>query len=203
MRIKYKQPWTINPDPISYQVNSGDILSFNNSETFFFYIDFNLPFLDRSTGKVDEYSNIVWKGNDELGIQLVDNKLVFTVRIKENSEIVNKEYELTTDNKYKILITGNSHHTHIYINDIKEFEIVGDTTFTNNSTYNFGGGHGDNIEYDLNFLSLGTVFLEDNDTTIIDPTLPNVLGYYTFDRVTEEKVWDHSCHFNLLNRFYL
>lgn len=208
MRIEYKKPWTLNPDPISYQINSGNILTFNNSKRFFFFIDFSLPYVDRSSGKVDTYSNIVWKGNDELGIQLVEDEIVFTFRVnqdssEENLGVINKSITLEKDKNYTILVTGNEAVTDIYVNNKKEFIIPHALMFTENSTYNFGGGHGDNIEYDINFLTLGTSYLESENISIVDPTLPNVLGYYAFEKNTLEKSWDDSCHFNLINRFYL
>jgi len=203
MRIKYKKPWTINPDPISYDMNSGSILDFNKSETFYFFINFSLPYTTEELGKVDKYSNIVWKGNDELGIQLIDKKLIFTFRQASNFKVINLEYDFGKQKDLEVLVTGNNLNTVIFINKIQTHVIDSAIVFNNTSTYNFGGGHGDNIEFDINLLSLGTQYLENGNTEVIDPSLTNVLGHYRFDKNTEEKSWDYSPHFNLINRFYL
>jgi len=206
MIIKYKEPWCLNPDIISYGMNSGNILAFDNSNEYTFYIKFDLI-----GGIQDSISNIVWKGNDELGIQIIGNRLVFTFRHIDDQEDKQKgvlKYfsEINDDTSFEILISGRDNENFIYINDSLVHTFRGNMIFLPTSTYNFGGGHADNIEYDLTELVIAKKMyyideirgLENENQINI-----NILGCYDFNKKTEQKVWDKSQHFNLLNRFYL
>jgi hypothetical protein len=206
MIIKYKEPWCLNPDHISYGMNSGNILSFNKSNEYTFYIKFKL--ID---GKQDEMANIVWKGNDELGIQISDEKLHFTFRHIDNQEnkqegVLKYLSKLDPRNEYEILISGQDDRNFIYINESLVHSFNATLMFNNESTYNFGGGHGDNIEYDISSLILAKKMLYIDDIKELETKNEidiDILGCYDFNKKTEQKVWDKSPHFNLLNRFYL
>jgi hypothetical protein len=206
MIIKYKEPWCLNPDIISYGMNSGNILAFDNSNEYSFYIKFDLI-----GGLQDSISNIVWKGNDELGIQISNDQLQFTFRHIDNQEDKQKGIlkffaEINNETSFEILISGKGDENFIYINDSLVRSFGGKMIFTPNSSYNFGGGHNDNIEYDLTELVIAKKMyyideirgLENENQIDI-----NILGCYDFNKKTEQKVWDKSQHFNLLNRFYL
>jgi hypothetical protein len=187
-------------------MNSGNILAFDNSNEYTFYIKFDLI-----GGIQDSISNIVWKGNDELGIQIIGNRLVFTFRHIDDQEDKQKgvlKYfsEINDDTSFEILISGRDNENFIYINDSLVHTFRGNMIFLPTSTYNFGGGHADNIEYDLTELVIAKKMyyideirgLENENQINI-----NILGCYDFNKKTEQKVWDKSQHFNLLNRFYL
>lgn len=206
MIIKYKEPWCLNADIISYGMNSGNVLSFDNSNEYSFYIKFNL-----TGGQQDSISNIVWKGNDELGIQICDNQLQFTFRHVDDQEDKQKGIlkffaEMNDETSFEVLINGIGDENFIYINDSLVHSFNGKMIFLPSSSYNFGGGHADNIEYDLNALVIAKkmYFIDEmrelENQNEIDI---NILGCYDFNRKTEQKVWDKSQHFNLLNRFYL
>jgi hypothetical protein len=206
MIIKYKEPWCLNPDIISYGMNSGNILAFDNSNEYSFYIKFDLI-----GGPQDSISNIVWKGNDELGIQISDNQLQFTFRHIDNQNdkqngILKFFAEMNNETSFEILVSGKDGENFIYINDSLVHSFGGKMIFSPGCSYNFGGGHADNIEYDLNELVIAKkmyyideirALKSENEIDI------NILGCYDFNRKTEQKVWDMSSHFNLLNRFYL
>ena len=200
MRIKYQEPWCLNPDIISYGMNSGNILTFDNSKTFTFYIEFEL-----TTDKMDYVSNIVWKGNDELGIQIIGDQFEFTFRREDNQEdktigVLKYRMDVGEEKVFKILIDGDGFTNRIVVNGNECFTFNDNLIFWNTSTYNFGGGHSDNIEYDINFLIIAKKKFDNIEDINIDD---NVLGYYDFEKRTEQKVWDKSPHFNLLNRFFL
>jgi hypothetical protein len=206
MIIKYKEPWCLNPDHISYGMNSGDILSFDKSDEYSFYIKFNLI-----GGQQDPVSNIVWKGNDELGIQICDNQLQFTFRHVDDQNDKQKGIlkffsEMKDEKSFHILISGKGNQNFIYINDSLVHSFFGNMIFLSTSSYNFGGGHGDNIEYDLSELIIAKKMYYIDEIRDIENKNEidiNILGYYDFNKKTEQKVWDKSSHFNLLNRFYL
>lgn len=206
MIIKYKEPWCLNPDIISYGMNSGDILSFDNSDEYSFYIKFDLI-----GGQQDSIANIVWKGNDELGIQISNNKLQFTFRRIDDQNNKQKGIlkffaEMNDETSFEILISGQNGQNFIYINDSLVHSFGGKMIFLSDSTYNFGGGHSDNIEYDLNTLVIAKKMYfisEMRDLETQNEIDINILACYDFNRKTEQKVWDKSPHFNLLNRFYL
>jgi hypothetical protein len=83
---------------------------------------------------------------------------------------------------------------------------MGNMIFLPTSTYNFGGGHADNIEYDLTGLVIAKKMYYIDEIRALESENEidiNILGCYNFNRKTEQKVWDRSPHFNLLNRFYL
>lgn len=200
MRINFQEPWCLNPDVISYGMNSGNILSFDNSKTFTFYIEFEL-----TTDKMDYVSNIVWKGNDELGIQIIGNQFEFTFRSEDNQNdktigLIKYRMDLGDEKVFKILIEGDCGVNKIVVNGKECFTFNSDLVFWNTSTYNFGGGHSDNIEYDINLLIIAKKKIIDLNQIVIDN---DILGYYDFEKRTEQKVWDKSPHFNLLNRFFL
>lgn len=206
MIIKYKEPWCLNPDIISYGMNSGNILAFDNSDEYSFYIKFNLI-----GGQQDSISNVVWKGNDELGIQIIDNRLSFTFRHIDDHEDKQKGVlkffsEMYDETSFEILISGKGVENFVYINDSLVHSFGGKMIFLSNSTYNFGGGHADNIEYDLNSLVIAKKMYYIDEMRDVENKSEidiNILGCYDFSKKTEQKVWDKSPHFNLLNRFYL
>ena len=206
MIIKYKEPWCLNPDIISYGMNSGNILAFDNSNEYSFYIKFDLI-----GGQQDSIANIVWKGNDELGIQISDDELQFTFRHIDNQEdkkmgVLKFFADMNGETSFEILLSGRGDENHIYINDSLVHSFGGKMIFLPTSTYNFGGGHADNIEYDLNGLVIAKkMFYIDEIRALENQTEIdiNILGCYDFSKKTEQKVWDKSPHFNLLNRFYL
>ena len=206
MIIKYKEPWCLNPDIISYGMNSGNILSFDESKEYSFYIKFKLI-----GGKQDPISNIVWKGNDELGIQVSDGELQFTFRHfddQNDKSIGILKFFVPMDNgtDFEILITGKDDDNFIIVNNQIAHTFKAKLIFLNTSTYNFGGGHSDNIEYDLIDLILAKkiTHMEDIQELKMGNGIDiNILGYYDFNNKTEQKVWDKSPNFNLLNRFYL
>jgi hypothetical protein len=206
MIIKYKEPWCLNPDIISYGMNSGNILSFDNSDEYTFYIKFDLI-----GGQQDSIANVVWKGNDELGIQISDGELHFTFRHIDDQDdkrrgvlkFISKMFHETS---FEILISGRGDENFIYINDSIVHTFRGEMIFLSDSTYNFGGGHADNIEYDLNGLAIAKKMYYIDEIRALETQNEvdiNILGCYDFNRKTEQKVWDKSPHFNLLNRFYL
>ena len=206
MIIKYKEPWCLNPDIISYGMNSGNILAFDNSDEYSFYLKFDLI-----GGQQDSISNIVWKGNDELGIQISNNQLQFTFRHIDDQEDKQKGVlkffaEMNNEMSFEILISGRGTENFIYINDSLVHSFSGKMIFLSNSTYNFGGGHADNIEYDLNALVIAKKMYYIDEIRAMENQNEidiNILGCYDFNRKTEQKVWDKSPNFNLLNRFYL
>lgn len=206
MIIKYKEPWCLNPDIISYGMNSGNILAFDNSNEYAFYIKFDLI-----GGIQDSVSNIVWKGNDELGIQICDDQLQFTFRHVDDQEDKEKGVlkfyaEMKGETSFEILLSGRDNENFIYINDSLVHSFMGNMIFLPTSTYNFGGGHADNIEYDLTGLVIAKKMYYIDEIRALESENEidiNILGCYDFNRKTEQKVWDRSPHFNLLNRFYL
>lgn len=214
MIIKYKEPWCLNPDIISYGMNKGRILSFNDSREYTFNIKFSLI----EGAPKDDLSNIVWKGNDELGIQLFEDRensqniLSFTFRNEDDQEnkekgvikfFVNTPIDILD---YDITISGLNGENIICVNGEIKHNFNSDLIFIDHSSYNFGGGHADNIEYDIKFLMLSKKYYAPDDLKI---KLKNkfitddVMGWYDFEKRTDQKVWDHSEYFNLLNRFYL
>lgn len=191
MIIEYKKPWTINPDPISYGMNSGKILSFNNSKEFTFHINFELI-----EGQKDEVSNIVWKEDDELGIQFIRETLLFTYRTSDE-DIVQTGVPVPNEKVVDIIFNTDG----IYLNKEVIHKYTSKPVFKDTSTINLGGGHSDNIEYKINKLSLHSSTI--TEVSNIDTNNPTTLGCYNFEQKTEEKVMDLSTHYNLLNRFYL
>lgn len=214
MRIKYKEPWCLNPDIISYGMNKGKILSFDESDSYTLHIRFSII----KDAERDELSNIVWKGNDELGIQLfvdeVENQNVFTFTFRNEDDQENKQkgilkFFVNTPIDildYQITVCGDGGMNYIYVNGKLEHEFGGKLIFIDHSSYNFGGGHGDNIEYDINFLVISKKHYTDQEirTSISNENITeDVMGWYDFQKRTEQKVWDKSDYFNLINRFFL
>jgi hypothetical protein len=187
-------------------MNSGNILAFDNSNEYAFYIKFDLI-----GGIQDSVSNIVWKGNDELGIQICDDQLQFTFRHVDDQEDKEKGVlkfyaEMKGETSFEILLSGRDNENFIYINDSLVHSFMGNMIFLPTSTYNFGGGHADNIEYDLTGLVIAKKMYYIDEIRALESENEidiNILGCYDFNRKTEQKVWDRSPHFNLLNRFYL
>jgi hypothetical protein len=98
-------------------MNSGNILAFDNSNEYTFYIKFDLI-----GGIQDSVSNIVWKGNDELGIQICDDQLQFTFRHVDDQEDKEKGVlkfyaEMKGETSFEILLSGRDNENFIYIND--------------------------------------------------------------------------------------
>ena len=206
MIIKYKEPWCLNPDVISYGMNKGNILSFDGSTQYSFYIKFKLI-----GGQQDSIANIVWKGNDELGIQISDGYLHFTFRNTDNQDdksvgLLKFMTAINDETDFEILVSGNNDDNYIVVNGSLVHIFKSKLIFLNTSTYNFGGGHYDNIEYEIEelLLSKKLLYMEDIDELKNGGEInSDILGFYDFNKITEQKVWDKSPNFNLLNRFYL
>ncbi len=206
MIIKYKEPWCLNPDIISYGMNKGNILSFDGSKEYSFYIKFKL-----TGGEQDSMANIVWKGNDELGIQICDGILTFTFRQFDDQNdkgngILKFVSPINNETDFEILISGAYDNNFVVVNGMLIHHFKANLIFLNDSTYNFGGGHYHNIEYEIEGLLLAKKQLYIDDIQILSEggdISDDILGYYDFNKITEQKVWDRSPNFNLLNRFYL